>query len=47
MEELTRHEAMKSTPSVIPCRQHIKSLTNNHFVSHDFYILSQLDKREE
>ena len=38
IEELTRHEAMKSASSVLPCCHCIESVTNGHFVSHDLFI---------
>ena len=38
IEELTRQEAMKSTLSISPCRQCVKSVTNNQFFSHDLFI---------
>ena len=38
IEELTRQEAMKSTFSVSPCCQCVKSVTNSQFVSHDLFI---------
>ena len=38
IEELTRHEAMKLTFSVLPCCHHVKSVTNGHFISCDLFI---------
>ena len=38
IEELTRHEAMKLAFSVLPCCHCVKSLTDDHFISHDLFI---------
>ena len=39
IEELTWHKVINSASSVLPCRQHTKSVTG-HFVSHDLFIYS-------
>ena len=37
IEELTRHKAMKSASSILPCCHCVKSVTDGHFVSCDLF----------
>ena len=38
IEELTRHEAMKLTFSVLPCCHHVKSVADDHFDLFIYYL---------